>query len=429
MTKEVMIQLVSHLVFVLVANFLFSQTVSAPPASTAATGPASQRSDLLSLGRKGLIFTTANKDYQLRIHGYVEMDNRLLLTDPKGNNFDKFLFRRIRPLVEGTLFKIMDFHLVTDLGQNNPQVQDAYVEFKSLPWAKLRAGKFKPPLALETLKPELNYLFTERSMVSNLTPTRELGVQVGATVLQGSVTYAIGYFNAAGDGSNGPFTEWRNNKEGIIRTFWQPFRAQTSNLLRQLGLGLAGSVGDEHDALPSFKTVGQNTFFQYSKLAFAGGQHRRLIPQGYYYYGPLGILTDYIISSQRVENAIASQILTHHGWQATASMMLTGEANNYGAIEPLHAFATNKGLHSLGAFEVDFRYSHLGVDPNAFPSFADRRTSAQRATEWGVGLNWYWNRYARLTTDFEHTGFKMASPILQPLHTENAVSSRLQLQF
>ena len=44
-------------------------------------------------------------------------------------------------------------------------------------------------------------------------------------------------------------------------------------------------------------------------------------------------------------------------------------------------------------------------------------------------MNWYLNRYIKLETDYEHTGFRMASSTVTPLHSENVLMNRIQLAF
>lgn len=51
----------------------------------------------------------------------------------RGEEVDAFLFRRIRPLFEGTLFGNVDFRFMPDFGQNNSQIQEAFLELKTLP--------------------------------------------------------------------------------------------------------------------------------------------------------------------------------------------------------------------------------------------------------------------------------------------------------
>jgi len=75
------------------------------------------------------------------------------------------------------------------------------------------------------------------------------------------------------------------------------------------------------------------------------------------------------------------------------------------------------------------RYSQLRVGSNAFPVFASSKTAAQAAHERAIGLNWYLNRFVKLTTDLEYTDFTMASKAVTPLHSEIVLMNRIQLAF
>jgi phosphate-selective porin OprO and OprP len=382
----------------------------------------------ISFGHDGLWLTNRESSTHVQIHGFIQPDGRFFTSDLKDKRPDKLFFRRIRPIFEGTLFKSLDFRFMPDFGQNNPQIQDAYVELKLFSFAKPRVGKFKTPIGLEDLRSDSESSFSERSLASDVVPLREVGAQVGGAALHQLLSYAAGYFNGTPDGSNGNF-QWRTSNEGVARLFLQPFLRCRAKPLRGLGVGAAGSFADESGKLPSFKTVGQNIFFKYSATAVADGQHNRVSPQAWYYWGPVGVIGEYTISSQQVRNGSLARRLSNQAWQTTASFMLTGEKNSYAGMRPRRAFAPQKGLRHLGGWEVAARYSHLRVDRNAFPRFASSKTSAGDAAEWGVALNWYLNRYARIMNAYEHTGFRMASPQLTPLHSENALMSRLQLAF
>ncbi len=376
----------------------------------------------------GLTFSSESTSTQLRIHGYLQGDGHFFSSDPKGQSPDKLLFRRIRPQFEGTLFKVLDFRFMPDFGQNNPQVQDIHVELNSFSFARPRFGKFKAPISLEALRSDNEATFPERSLASNLVPLRELGAQLGGSVLHGGVSYAAGYFNATNDGSNGNF-QWHPGNEAAARIFFQPFLRGNAAPLRGLGMGLAGSSGSQRGTLPKFKTAGQNTFFKYSSTALADGQHNRLSPQAYYYRGPLGIMGEYTISSQQVRNGTNVRRLSHQAWQATASFMLTGEKNSYAGVRPLRAFEPYKGIRHLGGWEIAARYSHIRIDRSAFPLFADVRTAAAGAAEFGIALNWYVNRFTRVMNSCERSTFQAAVPGALSLHSENVMMSRIQFSF
>lgn len=411
-----------------IVGLAVSRCGAGPPRKRSrALGPPRTIARNISFGSTGLLISNKNHSARLQVHGYVQADGRFFSSDMKNQSPDKLLFRRVRPVLEGTLFHTIDFRFMPDFGQNNPQVQDAYLEWKRFPYGKLRLGKFKAPVGLENLRSDSDSVFAERSLASDLVPLRELGVQISGNLLRDRLHYAVGFFNGAGDGSNGSF-HWRASNQGVVRVFLQPF-AGGANVLHGLGVGAGGSFAAERGALPAFKTVGQNTFFRYSSQAIAMDQHHRFSPQAYYYLGPFGLFAEYNLSSQEIGHAPQARRFANTAWQATASLLLTGENNSYLGIQPRHFFEPQRGLRYLGAWELAARCSRLRVDPEVFPLVADPRTSAAAAAEWGVALNWYLNRVVRIMNSYEHTSFRMAEPGLAPLHGENVVMSRLQLAF
>src|SRR5215467_6724642 len=153
-------------------------------------GPVSFRHD-------GLWFSTQDESTHLQIHGYLQADDRMFSSTTHGAELDTFLFRRIRPLFEGTLFNAVDFRFMPDFGQYNPQIQEASLELKTLPFAKLRVGKFKEPIGLEVLRQDRDLTFAERSLASDLVPLRYIGAQLSGSVFKNSISYQGGYFDGS----------------------------------------------------------------------------------------------------------------------------------------------------------------------------------------------------------------------------------------
>jgi phosphate-selective porin OprO and OprP len=444
--------ILAHLMLAALSASSFAQTepassqalpaASAPPVSAKAamstegsataiqtTSTAPTQHGPVSFRRDGLWFSTADGSTHLQVHGYAQADNRMFSSNTHGQELDTFLFRRIRPLFEGTLFNQVDFRLMPDFGQYNPQIQEAYLELKTLPYAKLRVGKFKEPIGLEVLRQDRDLSFTERSMASDLLPLRYLGAQLSGSLWSKSINYEAGYFQGSSDGSNAVFTQWTHGNEGVGRVFFMPFAATSNNALKNLGFGAAGSAGHQHGSISGLKTMAQTSFFKYSSTAVADGQHNRISPQAYYYAGPFGVIAEYMISSQEVFNKGKTGRIRNEAWEVQGSVMLTGDKNSYAGFHPRNGFEPNRGFRHMGAVELAFRYSELGVNPDAFPLFASASTSAQKARATGIGLNWHLNRYVKLMTDYEHTTFRMASSTATPLHSENVLVSRIQLGF
>jgi phosphate-selective porin OprO/OprP len=397
------------------------------PVKPVVAGP--HRYGAVSFRRDGLWFSNEDGSTHLQVHGYIQADNRWFLENTHGEPVDAFLFRKIRPLFEGTLFNNVDFRFMPDFGQNNPQIQEAYLELKTLPFAKLRVGKFKEPIGLEVLRQDRDLTFVERSLASDLLPLRTVGAQISGAVLSNSITYEGGYFNGSNDGTNGVFTHWASGNEGAARAFFHPFATTGIDAMSHFGIGVAGSAGSQHGAIAGLKTIGQTTWFKYSSTAVADGEHNRLAPQAYYYAGPFGVMGEYVISSQRVLNKGITARIRNEAWQAEGSVLVTGEKNAYTGVRAGNAFEPGRGFSHFGALELAFRYSQARIDDDAFPHFANIATAARFAAETGIGFNWYLTRYVKLQTEYEHTGFRMAPGNKTPLHSENLVLSQIQLSF
>lgn len=415
---------------VLLSSFVFpqSQEEATVPADSVRTSKAPGKTPAISFDPTGLLFSTRDGANILRAHGYIQADDRLFFSSLRGQDFDVFLFRRIRPIFEGTVFGAIDFRFMPDFGQYNPQIQEAYVEWKTFPLAKLRIGKFKEPIGLEVDRSDRDLTFPERSLVSDLLPLRYMGLQLGGSALSNSVSYAVGYFNGSNDGTNGSF-QWIPANEIAGRLFLLPFARSGLHSIRNLGVGIGASLANQHGTIAELRTVGQSTFFKYSAGTLANGRHTRISPQAYYFAGSIGILGEYAVSTQDVAGNGKTQELRNRGWQLSASVVLTGEKNTYGGVRPRRNFDPARGIRHLGAFEVAVRYAQLAIDRDAFPLFASPNTAAQQARERAVGLNWYLNAYLKLTADYEHTAFKMAAAQVVPLPGEDLLVSRVQLAF
>jgi len=101
-------------------------------------------------------------------------------------------------------------------------------------------------------------------------------------------------------------------------------------------------------------------------------------------------------------------------------------------VLPRESFSLENG--SLGAFEIAARYNELRVDPDAFDDgYANPTVSARRARAWGVGGNWYLNRWIKFMLSYEQTFFRdggggsVASP--GDRDDEKVLFFRTQLSF
>ncbi len=388
---------------------------------------------VISAGASGFSFRSADSNFVLRLRGYLQADTRWYIDDAEaGRANDTFLLRRVRPIFEGTVWDKYDFRVMLDFGSavnstanNNAYLQDAYFTARWFPEFQFVGGKMKEPVSLERLQSGANLLFVERGFTTQLAPNRDVGFLFQGDLFE-TLNYQLGAFNGVADGGSADIESADDEKDVVARLFAHPFRRTEIEPLRELGLGIAGTYGNQEGALRSFVSPGQQRIFAYSSSAAADGDHWRLAPQGYWYWGPFGLFGEYVVSNQEVVNGAATDQLEHTAWQVAASYVLTGEKNSWRGITPKRPFSLRDG--GWGAFELTARYQELSFDDDTFPTFASASSSVSEAKSWGVGLNWHLNRNFKLQVNYEKTDFDGGTSELLN-DGEQIVFTRAQISF
>jgi len=422
-----------------------------------AAAEAAKTQPKLQVGSNGFIASSADSNFVFRLDGVIQVDSRSFFNDSANKNAnDGFLLRRVRPIFQGTLYRDFDFKFTPDFAPSSgPTIFDAYGNYRYEPWLQLRSGKFKTPEGLEQLQEDVNISFNERSLVTDLVPNRDVGLQLWGDIKGGVLSYASGIFNGVGDAQNSSNAAFENEVEFAGRLFTQPFKSSDIAPLQGLGFGVAGTSQNGTSnlkdlpsttggTLAGYTTDGQQQFFAYNPInrtVNASGEHWRLSPQGYYYYGPFSLMGEYAISDQGVSSTTVGlphnktdyADLQNTAWEISGGWVLTGENASFNGVTPLHPFSPHNG--EWGAFQVVARYEELDIDTAAFPVFANPGTSASAAQAWSAGLNWYLNKNIRLNASFSHTTFTggggvgTTAPAIVTRQPENVFFTRIQLAF
>jgi phosphate-selective porin OprO/OprP len=374
----------------------------------------------VSAGASGFSLRSADGNFQIRFRGYAQADGRFY-NDDQTPLTDNFLVRRVRPIVEGTIYKLYDFRIMPDFA-GAPTLFDAYLEARFRPEIAVRAGKFKPPLGLERLQSATDIRFAERGLPTNLVPSRDLGLQASGALARGVITYEAGVFNGVPDLANGD-PELADAKDVAGRVFLIPFATGGATASFDLGIGIAGSTGKEEGVpngatgLPAYRSPGQLTVFRYrtsgtaplTGTVYADGDRQRLAPQAYLNHGPFGLLAEYTISWQAVARdtgvSKTSVDLKHTSWQVAGSWFLTGEKNSFKTVTPKTQF--DPSAHTWGAIEIAARYGEADFDDAAFAGnrYADSTASVTKEAAWAIGVNWHVARNVKISLDYEKTVF------------------------
>jgi phosphate-selective porin OprO/OprP len=414
----------------------------------------------LIIDDKGFALALPDKSFLLRIRGLVQADGRFFAKSDALEANDTFLIRRFRPSLEGTLFSFADFRLVPEFA-GTVQILDAYVDLHPRDWIRLRAGKYKAPIGLERLQNDADLPLLERALDQNLSSQRDVGVQLWGDVAGGIVQYAVGIFNGAADTTSAD-TDLNHAKDFQGRLFFQPLKTEGLAEFGNLGVGIAAGTGNRKGRLPTavsglpipsvaaqtglspFRTSGQNTFFQYlapstdttgAATVFAHERATHINPQLYYYYGPVGLLAEYLWLKQGVQKGNTTTELTQKGAHATVSYSIGG-TEGYDGSTPEHLF--DPAQRHWGALQLAFRFSWLGIDDATFPTYANPITSARSAKAFAGGVAWVPRRTLRLAVNFEETKFEggagtaamgMNPAVITDRPTEYLVLGRAQVNF
>jgi phosphate-selective porin OprO/OprP len=373
---------------------------------------AASEAPVVGVSDRGFALRSPDDAFSLRIKGLLDFDGRAFLGDATARNGDGFIVRKIRPVFEATVLKWADVRFMPDFANSKLVVVDAFVDVRPSSWLKIRAGKFIAPVGLERSEQDTELAFMERSLTSNLTQVRDLGVVAYLDLWGGFIHLAGGFLDGGPDNVN---LDLDNNqgKDLAGRVWLQPFKPRPE--LGALAVGVSGSAGTHRgtvtdSGLGAFVTPGQSTFFSYLTTApdvvHADGAHRRFNPQLFYYVGPAGLLAEYSVTQQRVTRADASAFLTHRAWHATANYVFGGLAGLNG-VTVTNPFLPAQG--KLGALELALRVGQLRVDPDAFPTFADPARSARGALEVGGAASLYFNRNFKLSLNYEQVEFQAAA--------------------
>lgn len=406
-----------------------------------AAAQASKSAPKITIDDTGFTFASYDGEDFIKLHGLVQLDSRWFFNNNGISNNDGFLIRRARLIFEGGFNRIYSFTLVPEFGgggtgnSNAPVIYDANLGIALSPNLKLTFGKFKSPIGQEMLQNDAVLLFPERSVATNLVPSRDIGIMAGGSLFGGTLNYALAVLNGGADVTYTSNVALDNNKDVVARLIAKPFANRKDSPLKGLSFGIAGSHGTHNQSAgltTGYKTDGQQSFFTYASGVAPYGSSWRIAPQGTYYNGPLGVQAEYTRSAVTVLAGSTHRELQNQAWHLGVSYVLTGEKAAYEGVKPGAPFSPTQG--TWGAWEVGARVARLKIDSQAFPAFANPAANASGVETFGVGVTWYLSKTVRAMLDyvqdrFDHPGTAatFSNPVIA--HDEKAVVTRFQVGF
>lgn len=355
---------------------------------------------------------------------------------------DGTLFRRARIGVDGKVFGDWDYRILFDFGgtgvENTGQLYEGWLQYNGFKPAHVRIGAFSPSLGLDDQASTNTMPFLERATISDLArglaggDTR-IATQVfaygdhwlAAAAVTGRTIGTINTGTAAavpqtyGDqlgftgrlagtpyhdngflvhvGANGSYVQQPANTAGPATNGIVPLSARsisfsTTPEIRVDGTRLinTGSIAADHAS-----TLGGEFAVQHSNLLLQAEYQR------------LGVDRSDGLSSPHFD-----------GYYVSGSWFITGESRNYNTQTaafdgPTVANPFNWGANTWGAWELAARYSDVDLNYREGAAGTLQTGSSIRGGQEKnvtVGVNWYWNAFARLMFDYQHVKVDRLSP-------------------
>ena len=172
---------------------------------------------------KGFALVSPDSQNSIRLRGLLQVDTRWFFDKTLDN--DTITIRRARLGIDGKFAETTQYQLIGEFAGTSATLLDANIITTYSKELQLELGRFKTPIGLEQLQGDSSSLFfTERSVVSQLIPNRDIGVQLGGKLFDGRISYAFGVFDGTFDGGNNTTQSDNNDSKDIAgRIMFSPW--------------------------------------------------------------------------------------------------------------------------------------------------------------------------------------------------------------
>lgn len=374
---------------------------------------------------------TPDEEFTLNLQNQVTADGTFysIANPPTAENGFNIPFTRT--YLTGNATSNWQYQVATQafLGQFN--LLDCFVNYKQSDAFNVRFGRGLSPFLYEYygFSPAWEPVITN-SLMFQLAGKRQEGVMFWGNTLGNRLQYQAGVFN----GNPGSFYSLDKNVAFLGSATLMPF-AKSGGIADDMGFGGGVMTGQQNYALNQptaaqfINGAGEPTtninyitstgiqFFSYDAGTLANGNMTRVAPHFFWFGHPLSVLTEYVYSHRELTLGGYTGAADQQGFYVNTSYFLTGEAykcnglGGYTTISPLRPFNPHRGQRGPGAWELAFQYSELALANNNFNFTTTPNLYASRCDQMMWGINWWPNKYTRLSIDEVLTQFNKAIPV------------------
>ena len=393
----------------------------------------------------------------IRLSGFFQLDDGLF-SQPQasreriGNALDGVSFRRTRLQAFGKLTEFTNYSIMMDFAQaGRPSFMDVWGEQEQIPFfGTIRIGQFRQPGTMESWTSIRHFEFLERSVAFQaVEPFRRVGIMAYAMAEDERTQWAYSIYATGLTFWNGQETVYSTigeNRNGaqigdnggvafasrITHLLYDDPRAENRSLLHVGGGYRYGTTGGSPDTEGAFaKTYRSAIIPEFyvgdpTGLGFAGAgtplvaDTGRILANDFNDFhlelaggsGPAHFQTEAMLTTV---GQFGGPAIMQPAAYFQCGYMLTGEAigylNQVGAFDytvvpftPFFGSGRHGRIRGWGAWEVAARWSYVdlsGVNvrpENQLSNTAGPPPSPNAATvnQTTVGVNWYWNRFAKV---------------------------------
>lgn len=379
-----------------------------------------QRADSLAVASpfdEGYFFV--GPDDLLKFKGYVQTDAYLPMGNSPGNA--EFLIRRARLAATGYFQKDFRYMLYARFDRGKAELNEAFLEYRRLPFARIRVGQFKVPFSLSSLVSSSQLDLIDRPLaVDNLVNQYDIGLMLFGSVWRERIEYAAGLFN--GEPRNQP--EASNGKDFTGRIVLAPFRHGLEKPLQNLFIGTSGAFGKRPGTLHGdYKTGSDVSFFSFTDSTAENSSLQRFGADLQWLAGRSAMKAEYV--QLRHETTAGNR--KDSGYSVDFTCFLTGEDQERNSVvKPKNNLNPAQG--TWGALEFAARIQALNLSGPS--SRLTDPGQVKKVKGVSTGLNWYPNDDVKIALNYQWLDF--GKPIRwsdAAYSSANLLEMRFQFQF
>lgn len=391
-------------------------------------------------------------EYTIKLQNQITADGTFYDRQNIGSSERGFNVPFQRLYLYGNVTKNWEYQLATQGFLGSFNLLDMFINAHFDDRIQFKFGRMLSPFLYEYygFSPAWEPVITN-SPLFQVAGKRQVGGMLWGKVFDNKVQYMAGIYN----GINGGFFDLDKNKDFLGSLTVTPFKGDGNDMLDSLGLGMDVETGYQNYMLnegnnrnfvngagepttnQSYITSSGVPFFQYNNDVRAWGNRTKLAPH-IFWFGRFSVLAEYVIQSRQLANSVTTGTSVLHGYYVNTSYFLTGERYNgdglggYTTISPLRPLMPSQGKWGPGAWEIAAQFSEMNVGNGDFArGFADPTISTNRLDQLMVGLNWWPNKWVRVSFDWVYDKFNRQIPINggNPVDEYNIFWTRMAMFF